>query len=290
MKTDLSLRPILKKHLPPIESHKDFLAGFGDEALALKFFEFFGAGSRNYIGVKGPRDDVELSDLIGLLRKAVDAYLRLSRTVKVTVEDEYYFLETWQSGQGSRTKERAQHLEEKSVQEALDQSLYETGFGLSEGEIDEPESEQTLMAAAQGGDHLTPAQLRLSNLFPDLLRILEAVEHDYADQYLRVQKRVDWGVCAVTQVACSAWFVRTGKNPPKAVHADAPGPFGAFLEDILAELFALYGRKPDSQPSARSALRALENITNSSVDFRHNWQFLTEFKMRCCPMKQHGVQ
>ena len=86
-----------------------------------------------------------------------------------------------------------------------------------------------------------------------------------------VKRRMDWGVCAVTFLAQKAWRARQGEWAPNTAHADSPGPFGRFLEDVLALLYILSGRQSDKPPTARSALRALAVITNEPIEFLGNW-------------------
>lgn len=83
-------------------------------------------------------------------------------------------------------------------------------------------------------------------------------------------KRVDWRAAGVAAECSQFWERKTGKRVPKSVHADAPGPYGRFLTEVIDAIWLVYAPR-ETPPSARSAMRALENITNSGVTFRSMW-------------------
>ncbi|MBM2323832.1 MULTISPECIES: hypothetical protein [Marivita] len=83
-------------------------------------------------------------------------------------------------------------------------------------------------------------------------------------------RNIDWKSCAVAASLRKVWEIRTGKKAPNTLHADALGPFGELLEDLLAQLdetFPGFG----SPVSARSAMRALGQITKEGVKLRNSW-------------------
>ena len=82
------------------------------------------------------------------------------------------------------------------------------------------------------------------------------------------KKRVDWRACGIAWYSTDIWLHRTGAVAPSTVHADAPGPFGRFLQDVLDLLYTASHLTP---PSARSAMRALSNITKDGAEFALNW-------------------
>lgn len=82
--------------------------------------------------------------------------------------------------------------------------------------------------------------------------------------------KVNWRACAAAHLARVVWKQRTGRTAPKSVHADAQGKFGDFLGEILDELARLIPYDGEAV-SARSALRALENITSKGVIPHGNW-------------------
>ena len=247
MRNDLALRPIIAKHLPPERNWETFLSGYGNEVLALKFFEFFGAGPRKFSLVK--EDATALKDLAVLLRTAQSRYNSLSKVSKKLLDQEV-------PKRFSQTE-----LPKPEFNSILDYEILTTGFSIQDNEEDGLNDE---MAAAMAIDR---------DWFWELLeRVSTAAESVNCTMQIEgVQKKVDWSVCATTRLAVVAWKVRTGDDAPRTAHADAPGPFGVFLEEILYELFALYDRDTESVPTARSALRALDNITSSNVEFVGNW-------------------
>ena len=85
-----------------------------------------------------------------------------------------------------------------------------------------------------------------------------------------IDSNVSWAACTTALLAKFSWTNLKGLNPPKTVHADTLGPFGEFLEDlleVLAEGFPNHG----PQVSARSAMRALDNITSKGVKRKLDW-------------------
>ena len=82
--------------------------------------------------------------------------------------------------------------------------------------------------------------------------------------------RIDWRAAGVAGVAVQVWERLFRLETPNSIHADAPGPFGRFLTDILNELWWEFAPEK-TPPSARSAMRAFKNVTNSGMQFRSNW-------------------
>lgn len=92
----------------------------------------------------------------------------------------------------------------------------------------------------------------------------------YEIQDSTVSLKVDWqsvNLCAQSKIV---WRARNGADAPNTAHAEAPGPFGRFLQAILDHHYQHL--KPTSPPpSARSALRALNNVTSSGIKSRLLW-------------------
>ena len=85
-----------------------------------------------------------------------------------------------------------------------------------------------------------------------------------------INSKIDWKNAAVAGFAAIVWFKITGKPAPKSIHADAPGPFGRLLQDLLDEIFRT--QLPNEQPpSARTAMRAFRNVTSSGGKFLSKW-------------------
>ena len=85
-----------------------------------------------------------------------------------------------------------------------------------------------------------------------------------------VDKRVNWQAAAIAGCARNYWRRVTNTEPPSTIHADAPGPFGRFLQDVLDELFSTL-EPSKAAPSARSAMRALQNVTSSGGKYLEKW-------------------
>lgn len=245
MRNDLSLRPIIRRHLPEIDGVRAYLAGYGDEALALKFFDHFRDGQRKFRSVRTQDDYLELKEFAELFEKLTTKYYALSRENKQRLDQGYAEQTETKTpiGQIGATKS--------------DYELFWNGFRYDTEDLPDEDAFRL------------PSDQRFHGGFT-LLSETTALAFQDTERF-DVYKRVNWSVCAVTFLAQMAWQKRTGNEAPNTAHADAPGPFGLFLEDILSELFVIYEMPSDTAPSARSALRALENITNSDIEFRTNW-------------------
>lgn len=247
MRNDLALRDVVRKHLPKTSSRRTYLAGYGDEALALKFFDYFRDGQRKFYSVRTAADSVELREFVELSDKLSEKFYGLSRENKERLESSFFELsgafltKSSSTGQSGAVK--------------VDPQLFWTGFGADIE--DQPDEDPFELPEVQSFRHGISLICESTSLAVSYMEDFD------------VQKRVNWSVCAVTHLAQIAWQIRTKQEAPNTAHADAPGPFGLFLEEILAELFAIYDMPPGSSPSARSALRALENITKSAVEFRN---------------------
>lgn len=245
MNNDLSLRPILAKHLGAKCEEDLVLSGYANHLLALKFFDLFSAGHRKLTGVRIAEDSKAIGELNELLERADEKYLSLSRHSKDLLQTEFEIL---RDDLGSNTT-GAQCENDKTASANSD-----TGI-----DVDLPEGE---MVGYSG-----------KTMFFQYLSELVNVAHNskvFMDD-LSVRRKVDWRVVSVSHFARHVWEIRLGLDAPKSAHADAPGPFGNFLEDILTELFEIFEGPSVASPSARSALRSLKNVTNTEVLFPDYW-------------------
>lgn len=252
MRTDLSLRPLIEEHLGTEITNEVYLAGYGNEILALKFFDGFSKGRRKLHGFGSADDRRELTTFSEALSKAWEAYHGLS----------------WHSKQLLDYTTNTHPVVTRSKSDDSNDRWDEFGFRDDDPEGDLAEGDCMKFSVEPSGndEHLDKSHYGLlSYLVGTTAEAVWFMEEVY------VEKKVDPRVCVVTILAIKAWKARTGKNAPKSVHADAPGPFGRFLEDLLTELFTIFGESPDDAPTARSALRALDNLTNSDAIFLDNW-------------------
>ena len=109
----------------------------------------------------------------------------------------------------------------------------------------------------------------------DFFESIEAVRHDVRILARMVRryssdKRVNWKAASIAGWATEVWEHVGGKRPPVSVHADVPGPFGRFVQDILELLYSEYA-SDENVPSARSATRALQNVTSSGAKYHPRW-------------------
>lgn len=260
MRNDLSLRPIIRRHLTEAPDWETYLNGFGDEALALRLFEYFGSGDRHFMGVHTAREAQELSELHALSSKLEAKYLALSRKCKDRLGWAYSDIAIMPFSPDVPPDKEIEDRRARLASEAIrDEELIRTGFRYDTEDLPDDSTEM----------FLTTDHFQFHNALFDVVGTIASATEDLSE--ISEQRRQDWRICSVAAVASMAWYRRTGKTAPKTAHADAPGPFGIFLEDILNELFSIYGLPPDTAPSARSALRALDKLNNSDVEFLVNW-------------------
>jgi len=210
----------------------------------LKFFDFFRDGQRKFASIRTPDDYLALKEYYDLSNKLQAKYYSLSRENKDRLDYGYFEgLEHW-----------------PSVSAPDDPSEHELFWNGWRSDIVDQPDEHAYELPSNPSFHES-----ISSVFAATEIAFENIE------LYGVQKRVNWSVCAVTVLAQMAWQKRTGNEAPNTAHADVPGPFGLFLEEVLMELFNIYEIPASKVPSARSALRALLNVTNSETEFFGNW-------------------
>ncbi|MBF9057944.1 hypothetical protein HKCCSP123_01995 [Rhodobacterales bacterium HKCCSP123] len=217
---------------------KEFVEnGYGNRTLAVKFSEFALAGPSKF-SLTNRRHDVEkLEAMIEGLILVEDAMWGLSRQVHSQLES--FEIKTFKRIPPSGTPPAFDNDENKQGSDQFEEAI----LGAQQASVD---------------------TMRLVQAFREEANSLRKVINS-----IGVDLKVDWTACATAQMASVAWLVRTGKMPPSSVHADAPGPFGRFLNDVLELLYE--GFELGRAPSARSALRSLQNVTSSGSEPVGNW-------------------
>lgn len=231
---DLRLRPVVAEHLG---DGIDFELGqYSNKLIALKFVEFFQAGSDKFQYPAEREERERLANMNVAFQRAMDEYYALSKSTRIAWEAEF----------------NAQQLTQKLLKTGANELLL----------LGEEDSEKFLNDDDQSSIGTNGRWTLWS-----LQSATENIQRRVAEE--GVNSKVDWKACATAHLARVAWEKRLGKVAPISAHADAPGPFGRFLQDVLDVLYN--GFWHDEPPSARSALRALENITRAGAKPTGNW-------------------
>jgi len=226
---DIELEPVIESHIGADGSF--FGTQYANRALAVRFCEFSLAGSSKF-SLNKRRNDLEH------LRKVQDG-----------VEQAYEALRLM-SKQARRVLDPLPEQNPKNNYASMtDEELINSGFDSS-------------------------LELMAMEVPEDTEQLLYSIKRNCEELWAHIDRdgidlRVDWKACAIANLAKVAWELRLEKPAPKTIHADAPGPFGRFLADVLEVIYCGYDL--GITPSARSAMRALTNITNNGVKPVGNW-------------------
>ncbi len=229
------LQEEIKLHLGPDVEGAAFDPDYSNRMIARKFCEFYSRGASKFKFSEAKTDGALIIEMINHCIKLTNNFDELSL------------------GSQNRLNRRIPLQIGFGFKERKIQLV--SGEGKSLGEDDIDHSDDFYLSGFHAALDVLQDSLRdISEDMPDGLKKL----------------KVNWHACAVAHLARVVWEKRTGKLAPKSVHADAQGSFGDFLGDILNQLAKLRPRSGEAV-SARSALRALENITSKGVVPRGNW-------------------
>jgi hypothetical protein len=229
---DLALERVIERHLGADGS---FIGTqYANRAVAVRFCEFSLAGASKFALNKRRNDLEHLAKLQNGIDQAQDAMLRISKQALLILDP---------PPKRDRLDPYASIPEEE-----LEEYLASESSRLME------------MPVAKTDDSLRDVFSRIQSRCDGLKKEIERNGVDL---------RVDWTASAVANLATVAWENRRGKPAPKTIHAEAPGPFGRFLSDVLEVIYEGYDL--GAVPSARSAMRALMNVTNSGIKPVGNW-------------------
>lgn len=277
--TDLALRPILRRHLGDDE---EFVGtNYHGSIIALRYCTLFEKGAAAF-RFSDQRQDVEfLEELEPMLSRLSRIWARLSDRTKNRMAEiaTNQFSSEWASFSRARDFPFVDSEEDEDIAEA-DRSIDRgepvgTALARLNAKLSERSSHRGGTTEDSQGSEDDEDDKRLE-MFERSIRDgrfwVEIGAVQIALSEIRGSpitfKRVDWRACSIARYSIEIWRNRVKQEPPKTVHADAPGPFGRFLEDILSELYTSARQSP---PSARSAMRAFANITNEGAQFAMNW-------------------
>jgi hypothetical protein len=238
---DLALERVIERHLGADGS---FIGTqYANRAVAVRFCEFSLAGASKFALNKRRNDLEHLAKLQNGIDQAQDAMLRISKQALLILDP------------------------------PPKRDRFDPYASIPEEELEEYLASESsrLMEVSESSRLMEILVAKTDDSLKDILSRIQSRCDELKTEIERngVDLRVDWTACAVANLATVAWENRRGKPAPKTIHADAPGPFGRFLSDVLEVIYEGYDL--GAVPSARSAMRALMNVTNSGIKPVGNW-------------------